>query len=112
MTVSASALLGDVRRVIRQRWATLILFDVLFKALASIVDLARSAWRLGLFDEVKQFHWQALDLGPQDELGQHISLEGIYDGNSVWLRVLAEPPERFDNGRIANAYELDFKDVW
>ena len=44
MTVSASALLGDVRRVIRQRWATLILFDVVFKALAAFVFLPSSAW--------------------------------------------------------------------
>ena len=44
MTISASALLGDVRRVIRQRWATLILFDVLFKAMAAFVFLPSSAW--------------------------------------------------------------------
>ena len=44
MTISASALMGDVRRVIRQRWATLILFDVLFKALAAFVFIPSSAW--------------------------------------------------------------------
>ncbi len=44
MTVSASAVLGDVRRVIRQRWAALIVFDVLFKALAAFVFLPSSAW--------------------------------------------------------------------
>ena len=49
MTVSASALLGDVGRVIRQRWAALILFDVLFKALAAFVFLPSSAWVFSRF---------------------------------------------------------------
>ncbi len=47
--VPAAALLGDVRRVIRQRWAALIVFDVLFKALAALVFVPFSAWLFARF---------------------------------------------------------------
>ena len=42
--VPAAALLGDVRRVIRRRWAALIIFDILFKAVAASVFVPFSAW--------------------------------------------------------------------
>ena len=47
--VATAALLGDVRRVIRQRWAALIAFDVLFKALAALVYVPLSAWLFARF---------------------------------------------------------------
>jgi hypothetical protein len=67
---------------------------------------------LGLFDDVTGFQWQALPLGPEDELGPHISLEGRYEGRSVWLRILATAPPRFETGRCLNARDLRLDDVW
>ncbi len=48
-TVRPAALLGDVRRVIRRRWGTLILFDVLFKVSAALVFVPLSAWLFARF---------------------------------------------------------------
>ncbi|NOX54717.1 MAG: hypothetical protein GXP27_09815 [Planctomycetes bacterium] len=75
------------------------------------LDLAQL---MDLFSEVESFHWQALKLGPTDELGPHISVEGYYKGVAVWLRVLAEPPARFELGRyvcIARG-EMLLQDIW
>src|SRR5687768_15607754 len=53
------------------------------------VDLIRL---YAIFTEVDTFHWQALPLGAQDELGPHVAVEGRYGAERVWLRVLARPP--------------------
>ena len=65
-----------------------------------------------MFSEVTRFHWQALAIGPDDELGPHLSLEGIYQGRSVWLRIPATAPSRFTSGRCFNAYEFRLTDNW
>lgn len=64
------------------------------------------------FETVKKFHWQAHALGPQDDLGPHLTIEGIVEGHSVWLRVLASPPEQFEAGRMFEAYSLRLTDHW
>lgn len=64
------------------------------------------------FDTVNKFHWQAHALGPLDDLGPHLSIEGTVDGHSVWLRVLASPPEEVDAGRTFEAYSLRLTDHW
>ena len=51
---------------------------------------------VGLFDRVEQFYWQPLSIGPSDEIGPHVAIEGQYDGRRVWVRILAQPDERFD----------------
>ena len=45
------------------------------------------------FERVEAMHWQAQGMGPYDLDGPHLSLEGLYQGYYVWLRVLSEPPE-------------------
>lgn len=49
-----------------------------------------------LFDRVDQFYWQPVAIGPADEVGPHVAIEGEYDGRRVWVRILAQPGERFD----------------
>lgn len=44
------------------------------------------------FEELVDVHWQAQALSPQDQQGQHISIEGVYDGHQVYLQVLSEAP--------------------
>ena len=64
------------------------------------------------FDQIETFHWQTAPVAEDDELGAHVSIEGEYQGQSVWLRVVAEAPKRFSCGRQANVYELKLEDVW
>jgi len=44
------------------------------------------------FEELMDVHWRSQPLGPQDDQGQHISIEGVYQGRHVYLQVLAEAP--------------------
>lgn len=53
---------------------------------------------LPAFDRVTGLQWQAHSLGPYDRDGPHVSLEGVYQGHEVWLRVLADPPEGEEPG--------------
>ena len=53
---------------------------------------------LAAFDQVMGLQWYTQGLGPYDRDGPHVSLEGIYQGHEVWLRVLAEPPEDEEPG--------------
>jgi hypothetical protein len=53
---------------------------------------------LAAFDQVTSLQWYAQGLGPYDRDGPHVSLEGIYQGYEVGLRVLAEPPEDEEPG--------------
>ena len=46
-----------------------------------------------VFERVTALSWHAQDVGPDDEDGPHLSLEGTYQGHAVWLRVLAEAPD-------------------
>lgn len=65
-----------------------------------------------LFDEVATAEWQVLPLGPEDDLGAHLSIEGTYGEQPVWLRIPAQAPQRFEIGRYANVYEMRFVDMW
>jgi hypothetical protein len=51
-----------------------------------------------LFERVTALQWNAQGVGPDDDDGPHISIEGTYQGHSVWLRVLAEPPDDEEPG--------------
>jgi hypothetical protein len=50
------------------------------------------------FEQVDALDWQAHSMGPHDLEGPHLSLEGIYQGYYVWLRVLSDPPEEVEPG--------------
>ena len=69
---------------------------------------------IAVFSEVTSFHWQALTVGAKDELGPHISVEGYFEGHSVWLRLLAEAPKQFDTSRHAHVESDDvaLHDIW
>jgi hypothetical protein len=67
---------------------------------------------LALFSSVDEIHWQAQSLGSTDELGSHLSVEGRYGDQEVWLRITAVAPERFDAGRRAMVNQQGFEEVW
>jgi hypothetical protein len=73
------------------------------------VDLQKIA---DLFSNVTGFSWQVQSLGPDDDLGPNVSVEGVYDGQPVWLRILAFAPPQFSSGRYARVYEGCWEDAW
>jgi hypothetical protein len=65
-----------------------------------------------LFDEVEEVQWQPQRIGPDDDLGQHLSVVGRCAGEAVWLRILSRAPERFEAGRQARVYEMLWAEKW
>ena len=62
---------------------------------------------LSLFDEIEAVYWKhRRGWGRKDEEGPRLSIEGIYQGRDVWLRILAEPWEDDEPGM-----ELDVSDT-
>ena len=51
-----------------------------------------------LFERVTALLWRAQGLGPNDVAGPCLSVEGVYRGHPVWLRVLAEAPDDEEPG--------------
>jgi hypothetical protein len=53
---------------------------------------------MAVFEELTDARWRAHSLGPHDQEGPHISVEGVYQGHHVYLQVLAEAPEDEEPG--------------
>ena len=51
------------------------------------LELLRSA-----FDRLDGIYWNAHSFGPHDAYGPHIIIEGVYQGYTVYLQILAFPP--------------------
>ena len=65
------------------------------EALAPGVSLdLKGLW--SLFERVDDFSWQALGLNYRE--GPHVSIEGVYQGHEVFVRVLAYAPEDEEPG--------------
>ncbi|MDJ0706420.1 MAG: hypothetical protein QNJ46_24380 [Leptolyngbyaceae cyanobacterium MO_188.B28] len=45
------------------------------------------------FEQVIAIYWYSRSLGPYDLSGANVSIEGLYQGHSVWMQILADPPE-------------------
>ncbi len=67
---------------------------------------------LTLFATVDEFVWQTTPVHEEDDLGAHISLEGTYRDKPVWLRILAEAPPQFENGRVFDTLSACVKNLW
>ena len=65
-----------------------------------------------LLDSVETISWQAQWILPDDEIGPHLSIGGIYDGHRVWLRLPASEPPSFSAGRLAAPMSGHFEDLW
>jgi hypothetical protein len=73
------------------------------------VDLSHA---LGLFDEMPRVHWLAGAVREDEDLDQHVSLEGQVRGHHVWLRVLAQAPQQAGPGRLLYASTGTLEDLW
>lgn len=65
-----------------------------------------------LFATVESISWQSKSVGDFDELGSHISVEGVYQDQRVWLRVTAIAPERFEPGRRVLVNQQQIEEIW
>ena len=57
------------------------------------------------FERVDRLAWQPVAIGQNDDIGPHIAVEGVVEGHTVWLRVLADMPRHFGSGRFAGLYD-------
>jgi hypothetical protein len=64
------------------------------------------------FDTSPAIYWQAEKIAEDDELGNHLSFEGMARGFSVWLRILQNPPDWIGPGRLVHAQNGSIEDVW
>lgn len=67
---------------------------------------------VSFFDTVENVCWQTNHLGEDDEVGNHISIEGEVVGNGVWLRLLARAPKHVQAGREVSVYNNSVEDLW
>lgn len=65
-----------------------------------------------VFESVESCGWQPHRVDKEDELGAHVAIHGQFEGHQVWLRILAEAPEKFEAGRHANLLDRMIVDVW
>lgn len=64
------------------------------------------------FDRVERLSWQAVRLGPNDDLGPHVAIEGTFEGRPVRVRVLAASPAAFGPARSADTLRGTFVEHW
>jgi len=67
---------------------------------------------VSFFETVKGVTWQTNYLGDDDEVGNHVSIEGEVLGNRVWLRLLARAPRHVEAGREVSVYSNSIQDLW
>ena len=65
-----------------------------------------------VFSEIDSISWQAQSLGDTDELGSHLSVEGVYENKQIWLRITAMAPQRFGVGRRALVNQEKIEEIW
>lgn len=73
------------------------------------MDVSRA---VDLFDEMPKVYWQTGAMQEDEDVAQHISLEGSVRGHHVWLRVLAQAPEQAGPGRLLHASTGQLEDIW
>ena len=67
---------------------------------------------MDLFDVPPGVYWQSAAVADDDDLAQHISLEGTARGHKVWLRILKESPEGTGPGRLLHARSGELETLW
>jgi len=59
-------------------------------------------------ERVDAVQWNSQGMGPHDEEGARLSIEGIYQGHEVWIRILAEAPEGEEPGMEVDTSDSDW----
>lgn len=50
-----------------------------------------------LMDQPQSCRWQSRPIDTEDDLGAHLSLEGVHQGERIWMRILGERPSVLDH---------------
>jgi hypothetical protein len=64
------------------------------------------------FDSPPVVHWQSEKFASDDQLGNHLSFEGVARGVKIWLRILQSAPEWAGPGRLFFAESGRVEDIW
>ena len=64
------------------------------------------------FDVTPLIHWQSEKFSVDDDLGNHLSFEGVARSVHVWLRILQSAPEWAGPGRLVHAESGLVEDIW
>lgn len=48
---------------------------------------------MSIFEEVIEINWESQAFYPPDPAGANVAIEAVYQGHSVWLQILAAPPD-------------------
>lgn len=64
------------------------------------------------FDSEPATFWQSEAVQQDDQLGNHLSFEGVARGHRVWLRIVHHPPEGIGPGRLMHAGQGVIEDLW
>jgi hypothetical protein len=64
------------------------------------------------FDSLPECYWQSEAIHSDDQLGNHLSLEGVARGQRVWLRIVHEAPAWTGPGRLMHARQGIIEDLW
>lgn len=48
---------------------------------------------MSIFEEVFEIHWESQAFYPSDPTGANVAIDAVYQGHSVWINILAEPPD-------------------
>ncbi|HWL10569.1 MAG TPA: hypothetical protein VNQ76_19340 [Planctomicrobium sp.] len=67
---------------------------------------------LKVFSSIDSASWQPLSFGSEDDLKSHFAIVGVYQGQTIWLRVLAEAPEQIEPGRYLDHSTGRIIDTW
>lgn len=65
-----------------------------------------------LFSSIEDITWQTKPMNAEDQLGSHIAIMGVCDGETVSVRVLQTAPSDFEPGRKALTHEGYLVDTW
>jgi hypothetical protein len=50
-----------------------------------------------VFSSISNIRWQTKVVASDDDVGPHLSVEGDFHGNNVWLRIASNPPSQLLN---------------
>lgn len=56
-----------------------------------------------LFDTLTSCRWQTGVIDSEDDLGTHLSVEGIQNGQAVWLRIVGQKPQAISSDPSASS---------
>jgi hypothetical protein len=67
---------------------------------------------LQVFSHVISLGWYAGADRDVEQLGSHLSLEGYYGENHIWLRIPDRPPSVFGPGRVVRVHDQTVEELW